>query len=97
MRQRSREAERIKAEAEALKQKLEGCSLTLKLSLGADEKPFGSITLNDIREALRIEGLEVEKHAIQLKQPIKGLGVYDIPVRLHPDVTATVKVSVVQA
>lgn len=97
MRQRSREAGRIKAEAEALKQKLEGRSLTLKLSLGADEKPFGSITLNDIREALQTEGFEVEKHAIQLKQPIKGLGVYEIPVRLHPDVTATVKVSVVQA
>ncbi|MBI3011106.1 MAG: 50S ribosomal protein L9 [Candidatus Omnitrophica bacterium] len=97
LRQRSRKAERVKAEAETLKQKLEGRSLTLKLSLGVDEKPFGSITLNDIREALRTDGLEVEKHAIQLKQSIKGLGVYDIPVRLHPDVTATVKVAVVQA
>ncbi|MBI1992376.1 MAG: 50S ribosomal protein L9 [Candidatus Omnitrophica bacterium] len=97
LRQRSRKAERIKTEAEALKQKLEGRSLTLTLNLGADGKPFGAITLHDIREALRTEGFEVEKHAIHLKQPMKGLGVYDIPVRLHPDVTATVKVAVVQA
>ena len=97
MRQRSRKAERIKAEAETLKQKLEGHSLTLKLSLGADEKPFGSITPHDIREALRTDGFEVEKHAIQLKQPIKGLGVFDIPVRLHADVMATLKLWVVNA
>ena len=95
-RQRSRQAERRKAEVEALKQKLEARSLTLKLSLGEDEKPFGAVTAHDIVDALRRDGLEVEKHAVQLPQPIKALGVFDIPVRLLPDVTATVKLWVVK-
>ena len=96
-RQRSRQAERRKAELEALKQKLEARSLTLKLSLGEGEKPFGAITAHDVFEALQREGVEVDKHAVQLQQPIKALGVYDVPVRLHPDVTATLKLWVVKA
>ncbi len=95
-RQRSRQAERMKAGMEALKQKLEARSLTLKLSLGEGEKPFGAITAHDVFEALQHEGLEVDKHAVGLKQPIKALGVYDVPVRLHPDVTATLKLWVVK-
>ena len=95
-RQRSRKAERMKAGVGALKQKLEAASLTLKLSLGADEKPFGAVTAHDIVDALRRDGIEVEKHAVQLQQPIKALGVFDIPVRLLPDVTATLKLWVVK-
>jgi large subunit ribosomal protein L9 len=93
----ARKRERARAEAEALKHQLEGRSLTLKLTLGADDKPFGSITVHDLAGALAQEGLTVEKHAIQLEQPIKTLGVYEIPVRLHPSVTATLKVWVVKA
>ena len=96
-RQRLQKSQRIKADAEALKRKLEGRSLTLKLNLGADGKPFGSVTSHDVVEALGQEGLQVEKHAIQLEEPIKSLGVFDVPIRLHPDVTATLKLWVVKA
>jgi large subunit ribosomal protein L9 len=96
-RQRLQRSQRIQAEAETLKRKLEGRSLTLKLSLGMDDKPFGSITTHDLVEALTLEGIEVDKHAIHLEQPIKALGVYQIPVRLHPHVTATLKLWVVKA
>ena len=95
-RQRSRKIQRAQADAETLKQQLERRPLTLTLNLGADWKSFGSVTTHDILEALQREGLSVEKHAIQLKQPIKTLGTHDVPVRVHPDVTAVVKLSVVK-
>ena len=95
-RQQQAKVQRIKAEAEALKRKLEGRSLTLKLSLGEDEKPFGAITPHEIIDALKREGFELDKHALRLEQPIKSLGIFELPVRLHPDVTATLKLWVVK-
>ena len=96
-RQRSKKVARMKGEAEALKRTLEGHAITLKLSVGAEDKPFGSITGHDILQALTQDGVALEKHAVQLKQPIKRLGVFQVPVRVHPDVTAEVTVSVVKA
>ena len=95
-RQRAKQQERSRAQAEALKQQLESRSLTLRLAVGADDKPFGSVTAHDILDALAREGLLVEKHALKLQEPIKTLGVFEIPVRLTADVTATVKVWVVK-
>ncbi|MBI3321190.1 MAG: 50S ribosomal protein L9 [Candidatus Omnitrophica bacterium] len=96
-RHRLQKVQRIHAEAEAFKRKLESRSLTLKLALGEDGKPFGSVTVHDIMEALTREGFEVEKHAIRLEQPIKALGIYEIPVQVHPQVTATLKLWVGKA
>ncbi len=95
-RQRVQKAQRLKEHAEALKRTLESRSLTLKLRLGADDKPFGSITTHDIVEALQREGLAIEKHAVHLEQPVKTLGIFEVPVRLHPEVTATLKLWVVK-
>jgi large subunit ribosomal protein L9 len=96
-RRRLQGARKLQEDAEALKRKLESRSLTLKLTLGEDDKPFGSVTAHDVVEALAAEGLAVEKHAIQLEHPLKALGVYDVPVRLHPVVTATLKIWIVKA
>lgn len=96
-RQRAQKLQRLKAEMEAMKRKLEGRSVTLKLTVGEEDKPFGAVTANDIVEALQREGATIDKHALQLPQPIKTLGVYEVPVRLHPDVTAALKVWVVKA
>ena len=96
-RQRLQKTQRVKEEAEATKRKLEGRSLTLKLNLGEGDKPFGAITSHDVVEALTHEGFAIEKHAIHLEHPMKALGIYEIPIRLHPDVTATLKVWVVKA
>ncbi len=95
-RQRQRKADRAKAEAESVKQTLQSRSVTLTLSLGTDGKAFGAVTAHDIFEALERAGVVLEKHAIVLEQPIKALGIYEVPVRLHPDVSAIVKVSVVK-
>ena len=96
-RARAQKSQRVQAEAEAFKRKIESRSLTLKLTLGEDDKPFGSVTAHDVVEALQREGIEVEKHAVQLEQPMKTLGVYDVSIRLHPQVTATLKVWIVKA
>ena len=96
-RQRIQQVRRMQEEAETLKRRIEGCSLTLTLSLGADEKPFGSVTVHDLVDALAREGITVEKSTLQLEQPLKALGMYDVPVRLHPHVTATVKVCIAKA
>ena len=98
-RQRAQKTQRLTAEAEALKRTLEGRPLTLTLALGVEDKSFGAITTHDILDALARAhpGVAIEKHAVHLDQPIKSLGVFDVPVRLQADVTATVKVSVVKA
>ena len=96
-RQRLKQAERVQQEAEALKRRLESHSLTMKLTLGEGDQPFGSITVHDVADALARDGIPVEKGAIRLEQPLKALGVFDVPVRLHPNVTATLKLWVVKA
>ncbi len=66
----------------------------MALETGATGKAFGSISVRDIEERLAKDflGLKVEKHMIQLDKPIKETGEHEIPVRLHPEVTATFKV-----
>ena len=96
-RRRAQQAQRLTEQAESLKHRLESRSLTLKLTLGAEDQPFGSVTVHDILEALKRDGLEIEKPAVQLDHPIKTLGIYDVPIRLHAEVLATLKVWVVKA
>lgn len=96
-RQQSRKLERARGAADALKRRLEATSLTLTLTLGEDEKAFGSVTAHDIAEALARNGFAVEKRAIRLAQPIKGLGAYEVPVKVHADIIAILKLTVVKA
>jgi large subunit ribosomal protein L9 len=84
------------AGARRLAESLANASCTLAVKVGAGEKLFGSVTNADIAEALKAQGLEVDRHAITLDAPIKELGVYEVAVKLHPDVEATVKVWVVE-
>ena len=90
-------AQRQRKQAESLKQKLEARSLTLKLALGEGGAAFGSVSLHDIAEALAQDKLPIEKAMIKLEEPIKSLGIFEVPIRLHHDVTATLKVWVVKA
>lgn len=74
--------------------KINKIKLTMVLETGATGKAFGSISVRDIEERLAkdFQGLKIEKHMIQLDKPIKETGEHEIPVRLHPEVTATFKV-----
>lgn len=85
-----------KEENEALAGRIQAVSLTLVRKVGEHDVLYGSVTSADIGEALQKEGIVVDKRRIQLPEPIKALGIYSVPVRLHPEVTAEVKVWVVK-
>ena len=83
-------------EAEALKGKLERVSCSISKKVGEQDKLFGSVTSQDIESAFQAEGFKVDKKDILLKEPIKALGVYTVPVRVYEEVVANAKVWVVR-
>ena len=89
------EAER-RAGAEEIAKKLEEVSITFSARVGDEGKLFGSVTSADIAEQLAAQGYTVEKRQIDLHEPIKALGVYRVPVRLHADVRPEIKVWVIK-
>lgn len=85
--------ERAGAEAEAAK--LGQVAVTIRAKAGEEGKLFGSVTSQDIAEALAAQGQAVDKRRIELEHPIKMLGWHTVPVRLHSEVMAEVRVQVV--
>ena len=71
-------------------------SCTIPVKVGKDEKLFGSITAQNVSDALKKQGVEVDKHLIDLVNPIKELGVFDVSIKLHPEVKAAIKVWIVE-
>ncbi|HQF54812.1 MAG TPA: 50S ribosomal protein L9 [Fibrobacteria bacterium] len=95
-RQVARDAKR-KGEAEELAKKLGGTSVTVSVRVHEGDKLYGSVGPVEICEKLAESGLQIDKAAVILDEPIKALGVFHVPVRLHADVEAKVKVWVVKA
>ncbi|MGE5307553.1 MAG: 50S ribosomal protein L9 [Deltaproteobacteria bacterium] len=93
---RAQKMEKQKKEAETLKDKLAQLSLTIPVLTQEKEKLYASIGPLEISKALADEGIEIDKNAIALEEPIKALGIYEVPVKLHPEVTATLKVWIVK-
>ncbi len=88
--------ERDKQHAEELAKKLENVSCTISVQVGEEDKLFGSVTSQNIADSLTEQGFKFEKRKILLDEPIKSLGIYSVPIKLHTEVTATVKVWVVK-
>lgn len=82
-------------EARAMAAKLGGVSLSLTRKAGEGDRLFGSITAQDLADALAAQGHAVDKRKIELEHPIKTIGQHTVPVRLHHDVTAEIRVTVV--
>jgi large subunit ribosomal protein L9 len=82
--------------AQSLATRLEQVSLTFSARVGDEGKLFGSVTATDIAQQLEAQGFHVEKRQIDLHEPIKALGVYRVPVRLHADVKPEVRVWVIK-
>jgi large subunit ribosomal protein L9 len=83
--------------ASAIADKLAEVSLTFSARVGEEGKLFGSVGAADIAQQLVAQGFEIEKRQIDLHEPIKALGVYRVPVRLHADVKPEVRVWVIKA
>ncbi len=93
---RARRAEAEVGEAQTLAKKLEAVSLSFTMKAGEGDKLFGSVTASDIAERLKAEGFALDKKAVELHEPIKALGVYKVPVRLHQEVKPEIRVWVVK-
>ena len=81
--------------AEALAARLASVEVVIARKVGETEALYGSVTSGDIAEALTAQGFEIDRRKLQLADTIKKIGDVDVPVKLHRDVTATVKVKVV--
>jgi large subunit ribosomal protein L9 len=94
--QQDAKAGRIKGDAEALRARIEALVYEEKRQASEEGKLFGSVTSQDIADFLGRQGVKVDRRRITLGEPIKGLGETSVTIRLHQDVTAQLKVSVVR-
>jgi large subunit ribosomal protein L9 len=88
--------EKARAEAEALAARLQAVSCTIHAKAGEEDRLFGSVTSQNISDALAKLGFEISRKDIDLDAPIKALGTYDVRIKLHPNVVANIKVNVVK-
>lgn len=84
-------------EARDLREKLQKVELTAPVQVGEEDRVFGSVTAMTIAELLKEKGFTVDRKDILLEDPIKALGVYNVPVKLHPEVKGEVKVYVIKS
>jgi len=86
-----------RTQATALSQRLEAANVQIARRVGENETLYGSVTTSDIAEALQAQDFTIDRRKIQLADPLKTLGEHVVPIKLHRDVTAQVKVKVVPA
>ena len=82
---------------EELMNKLKKIEITIEVKVGGEDRLFGSVTSQDIHKVLMEKGVEVDRHAVLLEEPIKALGIYDIPVKITKGLSQEVKVYVIQS
>lgn len=92
----SLESERVKRAAEELAERLQNLSLTIPVLVQENDKLYGSVTSVDVAQALKEEGFSIDKEVILLDEPIKSLGIYEVPVKLHTEIVTQIKVWVVK-
>jgi large subunit ribosomal protein L9 len=90
----AKEAEEQKV-AQAIADRLASIEIVIARRVGETDALYGSVTTSDIAEALAAKGFDLDRRKLQLPEPLKRLGEVDLPIKLHRDVTATVKVKVV--
>ena len=88
-------ADQERDQAQKAADSVKGMKVTIQKRVGDTGQLFGSVTANEIADALVAKGVQVEKRRIELDHPIKSLGTHDVEVRLHRDVTAHLQVEVV--
>jgi large subunit ribosomal protein L9 len=91
-----RQQDKDKRQAEALGKELEAVSVTAVVAVGEEDRVFGSVTSQTIADLLQEKGHTIDKRKIVLDEPIKALGVYSVPVKLHSDVEVKIRLWVVK-
>ena len=89
-----RKEAKLQGEAQELAKLVNGVSITISQKSGENDQLFGSVTSKDVADALVAKGFTIDRRKIQLDEPIKSLGEFKVPVKLHKDVTAEVTVVV---
>ncbi|MEN3028982.1 MAG: 50S ribosomal protein L9 [Aquificaceae bacterium] len=92
--QRARKLRREKEKAQELARKLEGLMVKILRRVGERGKLFGSVTSQEIAQALQEMGFEIDRKRVMLKNPIKEVGIYTVTLKLHPEVTVDIKVDI---
>ena len=87
-----RRSAKEKSSAEALAKQFDGVSVSFQRRAGEHDQLFGSVTPSDVADALGKKGFDVDRRKIQLHEPLKTLGEFTVPIKLHKDVTAHLKV-----
>jgi large subunit ribosomal protein L9 len=87
-------AAKEKAEFQALADRIKGVRFVAPRKVGENDVLYGSVTSGDIGEFLKNKGIEIDKRKVQLEEPIKKLGEHEVSIKLHPEVSATLKVLV---
>ncbi len=87
---------KMKKDLDKVAQQIEGLSCTFTKSVGESGKLFGSVTSMEIETYLKENGIEVDRKKIVLDEPIKSIGMFTVPIKLHPEIVAQLKVWVVQ-
>ena len=91
-----RKEAKLKGEAADLSKLMDGLTITIKQKAGENDQLFGSVTAKDVADALAAKNFTIERRKIQMDDPIKQLGEYKVPIRLHKEVTTEVTVQVVK-
>lgn len=95
-RKREQRLAKEREEMRALAERIANASCAIPMAAGEEDKLYGSVTTELIAEALAQEGITIDKRQIHLAEPIRKLGIYQIEVKLHPEVTVSTKVWVVR-
>lgn len=94
--ERLAQLEKEKGAATELAKKIEGIECTIAAKVGENGKMFGSVGVPQILEKLQEQGIEIERSKVDLSAPLHELGVFDVSIKLHPEVTGTLKVWIVE-
>jgi large subunit ribosomal protein L9 len=89
-------AKKIKNQAQDLSSRISAMTLVIKAKAGEEGKLFGSVTAMDVAEALKNEGVEIDKRKIALDEPIRRLGAFTVSLKLHSEIPTQVNVQVVE-
>jgi large subunit ribosomal protein L9 len=94
--QQDAKADRIRSQAEGLRARIEALLCEERRQASEEGKLFGSVTAQDLVDCLEGRGVKVERRRVLLEEPIKALGETTVPIRLHPEVTAQLRVNVLR-